>query len=185
MQRNDTGKLRVMARWPSGAPYLSGAATISATINGVAADDAVPTEIGNGVYEFDLTAAETNVADVLPVVVCSVAGVGLTYKTQIGTLPAVAQIGGTGPYYVEVLDANGAAVAPASTALSSVTWTGAKAGYLDAAISDVSGLDAAGVRTALGMSTADLDAQLDAILAASTSGETINVTTETTVIESE
>jgi hypothetical protein len=149
MQRNDTGKLRVMARWPSGAPYLSGAATISATINGVAADDAVPTEIGNGVYEFDLTAAETNVADVLPVVVCSVAGVGLTYKTQIGTLPAVAQIGGTGPYYVEVLDANGAAVAPASTALSSVTWTGTKAGYLDGSIAGIP----AATLTALGTGT--------------------------------
>lgn len=58
--------------------------------------------------------------------------------------------------------------APANTALSSAVWTNTKAGYLDAAVSDAGGLDAAGVRAAIGMDAADLDAQLDAILTAST-----------------
>lgn len=57
------------------------------------------------------------------------------------------------------------ALAPAATALTSVVWTNTKAGYLDQAISGVSGLDAAGVRAAIGMAAADLDTQLDAIAA--------------------
>ena len=62
----------------------------------------------------------------------------------------------------------------AATALTDVTWTDAKAGYLDIAISSrasaddlmaVSGqvLDAAGIRTAVGLGAADLDTQLASI----------------------
>lgn len=58
--------------------------------------------------------------------------------------------------------------APANTALSNVVWTNAKAGYLDAPISGVAGLDAAGVRGAIGMESADMDDQLGAILAQAT-----------------
>jgi len=82
-------------------------------------------------------------------------------------------------------------LAPASTALSTETWSGTKAGYLDAAISSrhasgaavakspatldwaadvtnpptigTSTLDAAGVRTAVGLASANLDTQLDAL----------------------
>ena len=62
------------------------------------------------------------------------AGVG-TLLTRVPQVISMAQIGGAGAYYVEVLDATGAAVAPAATALSTATWTATKAGYLDAAIS--------------------------------------------------
>jgi hypothetical protein len=58
---------------------------------------------------------------------------------------AQAQIDGAGAWYVEVLDNSGAAVAPASTALNSATWTGTKAGYLDAAITSCSSHAAADV----------------------------------------
>lgn len=81
--------------------------------------------------------------------------------TNLGLLGVNAtEAGGTGDHLT--------AVAQASTALSSVVWTNTKAGYLDAAISGVSGLDAAGVRTALGMTSNDMDDQLDAILSQAT-----------------
>ena len=53
--------------------------------------------------------------------------------------------------------------------LSNTTWTDAKAGYIDAAISSRGtgvALDAAGVRSALGLSAADLDNQLDTLATA-------------------
>lgn len=69
----------------------------------------------------------------------------------------------------EALSAAGAAGDPWITALPG-SYSSGQAGkivgdYLDAAISSVSGLDAAGVRAALGMASADLDTQLDAIKA--------------------
>jgi hypothetical protein len=180
--------------------------TGSLILNGVAnAATVTVANVSMGVYSASVTLPTVTDGDKLQLriaaTVATVAGGGIVWQGEGVTkrpadvsaelaalIPhaiAQAQIDGAGAWYVEVLDNSGAAVAPASTALNSATWTGTKAGYLDAAISDVSGLDAAGVRTALGMSTADLDAQLDAILAASVSGETINITTETTVIESE
>jgi len=62
------------------------------------------------------------------------------------------------------------ALAPAATALSTVVWTPTMAGYLDAAVSSrlASGsytapLDASGIRSAVGLATANLDTQLDAL----------------------
>jgi hypothetical protein len=54
----------------------------------------------------------------------------------------------------------------AATALSNTTWTDTKAGYIDAAISSRgtgTALDAVGVRTAVGLATANLDTQLAGI----------------------
>ena len=51
----------------------------------------------------------------------------------------------------------------AATALSTAVWTNTKAGFIDAAISSVSsggGLDAAGIRSAIGLASANLDTQL-------------------------
>lgn len=56
--------------------------------------------------------------------------------------------------------------APAATALSTAIWTGTKAGYLDVAISSRgtgAALDAVGVRAAVGLLSANLDTQLDAL----------------------
>jgi len=83
MQRGETGVLIVRATWPSGAPYLGEAATLSATINGGAANDTEPTELGGGRYQFNLTATETDVDEILPAVVCSVTGIKLEYQKQI------------------------------------------------------------------------------------------------------
>lgn len=62
------------------------------------------------------------------------------------------------------------ALAPAATALSTVVWTPTMAGYLDAAVSSrlasasyTAPLDASGVRTAVGLASANLDTQLDAL----------------------
>lgn len=67
----------------------------------------------------------------------------------------------------EALNAAGAAGDPWTTALPGAYGAGS-AGYLvgtylDAAVSAAGGLDAAGVRAALGMASANLDAQLDAL----------------------
>ena len=54
----------------------------------------------------------------------------------------------------------------AATALSTAVWTGTKAGYIDIAISSRgtgTALDAAGVRSAVGLASANLDTQLNAI----------------------
>jgi hypothetical protein len=83
------------------------------------------------------------------------------------------------------LGAAATALAPSATALSTVTWTATRAGYLDTlpkldttlvldgavydftaaalAAAPSSGLDAAGVRSAIGMASANLDTQLSAI----------------------
>lgn len=58
------------------------------------------------------------------------------------------------------LDATISSRAPSSTALSNLVWTDTKAGYIDTTISSRSTLDAAGIRTAIGMATANLDTQI-------------------------
>ena len=64
---------------------------------------------------------------------------------------------------VRAVDGADAVLAPAATALSSDTWTGTKAGYLDVAVSSRgtgAALDAAGVRAAVGLASANLDSQI-------------------------
>jgi hypothetical protein len=84
---------------------------------------------------------------------------GGTITTYTGNTPqtgdSFALIGATGSGLTSL--------APAATALSSATWTGTKAGYLDIAVSSRgtgTALDAAGLRTAIGLATANLDTQL-------------------------
>jgi len=116
-----------------------------------------------------------------------------TLTTYTGNTPqtgdAFARIGATGSGLTSL--------APAATALSSATWTATRAGYLDnlsggappsaaaiaaqvdttlsgthgagswATATGFSTLDAAGVRTAIGLASANLDTQLDALPTAS------------------
>jgi len=116
-----------------------------------------------------------------------------TLTTYTGNTPqtgdAFARIGATGSGLTSL--------APAATALSSATWTATRAGYLDnlsggappsaaaiatqvdttlsgthgsgswATATGFSTLDAAGVRTAVGLASANLDTQLDALPTAS------------------
>ena len=78
-----------------------------------------------------------------------------TLWTRLPQTLAMAQIGGTGNYYVKVIEPNGSGPlthqegAKAATALSSGVWTNTKAGYLDMAISDVNAGGGGGATTDL------------------------------------
>lgn len=90
-------------------------------------------------------------------------GAGLTDITaKTSLIPASPAAVGSAMTLTSAYDAAKTA-APASTALDKTTWTDAKAGYLDAAISSRgtgTALDAAGVRSAVGLGAANLDTQL-------------------------
>jgi hypothetical protein len=104
----------------TGAGTTGDAANITANVSKdgaapSASNDTNPTEIGGGWYAFDLTQAETN-CDLFLLYAASVTSnilvTGVSGYTTGGAIPQ-------------------AGVAPASTALSTATWTGTRAGYID------------------------------------------------------
>jgi hypothetical protein len=80
-----------------------------------ASNDTNPTEIGGGWYAFDLTQAETNCDLFLLYAASATSNILVTGVSGYTTGGAIPQAG----------------VAAAATALSTATWTGARAGYLD------------------------------------------------------
>ena len=81
MIRNTAGQTwEVEARWQTGAPYLGGAATLTAKLSKdggtyTSTTDTNPTELESGRYAFSLTQAETDALALTLLPVCSVAGV--------------------------------------------------------------------------------------------------------------
>lgn len=79
----------------------------------------------------DLTATmKSSVTAAVP----TAAAIGTDAASKVLVTPAQ-KIITDGSGNVRAVDSSGAAIAPAGTALSSATWTGTKAGYLDAAVS--------------------------------------------------
>ena len=120
----------------------------SALVTGGAAVEGI-----DGYYHYRYATADLDTYDYM----CIFKTTGTADQKQIPSMWANYAIGNSAAI---------ALAAPASTALTNATWTDAKAGYLDVAISSrnaTAPLDAAGTRTALGMATANLDTQLSGI----------------------
>jgi hypothetical protein len=114
--------------------WKAGATTLASKNSGGA------THISNGIYYATLDATDTDTLGPL-VIYCHVAG-ALPVRVECLVHPANVYDSLYGADYLQVDDRSGNAIAPASTALSTATWTNAKAAYLDAAITSRSTLTA-------------------------------------------
>lgn len=165
MFKNVASQKAAVFAWDNaaGAAKTGDAANITAQISKdggatAATNDVNPTELdatdAKGIYLFDMTQAETNADLVVISPVSSTSDIVLrpviiyTQTVMRGTDGAnttIPDAAGVAPTAVEIrqeidsnstrLDADMTSRAPAATALTDVTWTVAKAGYIDAAIS--------------------------------------------------
>jgi hypothetical protein len=145
----------------TGVAQTGDAANITASVSKdggapSASNDTNPTEIGGGWYAFDLTQAETNCDLFLLYAASSTGSILVTGVSGYTTGGAIPQAG----------------VAAAATALSTATWTGTRAGYLDSLNGHIA-------------QTGDTYARLGAPAGASVSADVAAVKTETASIQSD
>ena len=150
MYKNVAGQQLLVYAWNTvaGAPETGDAANITCyySLDGAAdvqTNDVNPTEIdavtSQGVYVFDLLQAETN-GDLIAFTPASA-------TADVVLDPVFVYTDQMTPAVIALLDAAISTRAPAATALSTATWTAAKAAFLDAAISSRSTLTDAEVWT--------------------------------------